>query len=184
MRIFCKASNFTAPSTSTCDPVGDDVFSISSLLLPSDRDDVQQRCACASLLAIHMEIITERMSQVLPLHHAAHLCSASLTSTSCEAEEETSLHQLARGVFDFASAAIQVNLPSSLDGGLSRTSSTSSCSTLALAPRVDCWCLNSSRSCPWELLVNADVLQGIMDDSPLPLSLAAALDQVRLFVIA
>jgi hypothetical protein len=182
MPIFCKASNFTAPATSSCDPVGDDVFSISSLLLPSDREDVQQRCACASLLAIHMDIITERMSQVLPLHHASYLCSASLASTSCDAVEETSLHQLARGVFDFASAAIQVNLPSSLDGG-SRTSSKSSCSTLALAPRVDCWCLNSSRSCPWELLVNADVLQGIMYDSPLPLSLAAALDQVRLFVI-
>jgi hypothetical protein len=126
-------------------------------------------------------------SQVLP--HAidvTRLCSAALAAASCSAEkeaasvgEEAAWLQLARRAFDFASAAVQVDPGKSLGGGnVSHTSAHSSCN--AVTSSIECWCSNDRSSCPWEPLVNADALQGMLHDAPLPLSLAASLDKVQL----
>jgi hypothetical protein len=64
MRVFCPASNATLQSPSTCFHFDEDVFA-KPMLLQSAVAQVQHRCACASFLAIHMDIITERLSQVL-----------------------------------------------------------------------------------------------------------------------
>jgi hypothetical protein len=180
MRVFCPGSSITAAPPSNCIPVNDDLFSKPVLLLPSAHDHSHQLCACASLLSVHIDIITERMSQVLP--HAidvTRICSAKLAAASCSVEDKSAWLQLSQRTFDFASAAVQVDSGKSSDGSnVTQTRSHSSCN--AGSSSIECWCSNGSNSCPWEPLVNSNALDGMIHDAPLPLSLAASLDKVRL----
>ena len=57
----------TLPSPPTCDDAGDDVFTRAVHLPPPAQAQAQQRCACAAPAAIHMDIIAERMSKLLPM---------------------------------------------------------------------------------------------------------------------
>ena len=90
--------------------------------------------------------------------------------------------QLARHALAFASKAIGSKPEGMLDDSSNlQTAAQSSCS---LSPsRVDCWCGSSSASsCPWEPVVNPHVLGGIMQQDDLPLSLAAAVEQVSVMI--
>jgi hypothetical protein len=69
------------------------------LLQSAANAQVQHRCACASFLAIHMDIITERLSQVLPMLQGENqLCFAVSSAITCENVAVTSLQQMAQSV--------------------------------------------------------------------------------------
>jgi hypothetical protein len=141
---------------------------------------LQKRCACASLLAVHMDVIAERMTRVMPMsNHRQHPCSYPAQNL-CNTLVETPMQRLARFAIHFASSAINDDAGS---GNMYiSTSQQTSCSDVL--PRFDCWCSTSSSSCPWEPLVNPHILQGILHNDPLPLSLASAGAEVRSFMLA
>lgn len=179
MRVSCPASVHPLPPSSICPHYGDELFSRSSLLEYTGRPDLHQRCACSSLDAIYMDVIAERMSQLLPLlHGTAHPCTATLPRISCHQEAETFVQQLSRYVFEFASAAVEggLGIPTDTDS-ISTTSEQSSSCTWPSS--INCWCWGGeSSSCPWQPLVSSHVLEGIMKDSPMPPSLADAAEKV------
>lgn len=188
MRVACPASNASVPvpSPAACRDVGDDVFAKPALLLPFPHGHAQQ-CLCSSFLAIHFDIITERLTHVMPtIQDVSRLCSSTPSSGSCYWEETAfpfAFEQQARAAFDFASAAVGVSsgvVASLGSDSVSPSSQQSSCSEQCC--RAECWCSDSSRGCPWEPLVNVDVLEGMMHGAPLPLSLAAALNEVMLIL--
>ena len=187
MRVFCPASNFTLQSPSKCNEFGVDLFAEPMLLQSAAVAQVQQRWACASFLAIHMDIITERLNQVIPMHQGQNqlYCVGLSSSATCESGAETSMQHLAQSAFSFASAFVKGNFEDANGvGNVSETVSLLSC--FQRTSDVGCWCSTGgdSSSCPWERLVNPHVLQGMMNEGSLPLSLAAALDEVGYTFIA
>jgi hypothetical protein len=182
MRVFCPASNFTLQSPSKCNEFGfEELFAKPMLLQSAAVAQVQHRCACASLLAIHMDVITERLTEVIPMHQGQIqlYCVGLSSSTTCESVAETSMEHLAQSAFSFASAFVKGNFEDANGlGNVSEMVSPLSCSQRT--SDVGCWCStgSDSSSCPWERLVSPHVLQGMMNESALPLSLAAALDEV------
>jgi hypothetical protein len=181
MRVFCPASDFTLQSPPKCNEFGEDLFAKPMLLQSAAAAQVQHRCACASFLAIHMDIITERLTQVIPMHQGQGqlYCVGLSSSTTCESVAETSMQHLAQSAFSFASAFVKGNFEDA--NGVRNVSETvSPLSCFQRTSDVGCWCStgSDSSSCPWERLVSPHVLQGMMNEGSLPLSLAAALDEV------
>jgi hypothetical protein len=180
MRVFCPASNATLQSPSTCFHFDEDVFAKPMLLQSAAVAQVQHRCACASFLAIHMDIITERLSQVLPMLQGENqLCFAVSSSITCENVAVTSLQQLAQSAFGLAYVFVKGEFFGE-HGGRNASEKVAQSSCFQMSSDIGCWCSTSrnSSSCSWERLVNPDVLQGMTNEDPLPLSLAAALDEV------
>ncbi len=183
MRVFCPASDVTLQSPSTCNVFVEDLFSKPMLLqsAAAATAQVQHRCACASFLAIHMDIITERLTQVIPMRQGQGqlYCIGLSSSTTCESVAETSMQHLAQSAFSFASAFVKGDFEDA-NGVRNISETVSPLSCFQRTSDVGCWCSTGidSSSCPWERLVSSHVLQGMMNEGSLPLSLAAALDEV------